>query len=254
MMQRPQRRALFDYWPAAFVAAVLALFAVIVWRHTLAAPEAVATISANSATQPTSEAISSPFSPWTDQTHDASALLGGVRLVGVRMSPDATRSGAIFLVAESDVEQAFVVGDDIIPGARLSAVAADHVLVNVAGGQTYTLMLSGEMQAASDAPIPTAQSAVALVGHETPGARTWLANTLARPEESLGPSPGWRVRPPLSDAASEAGLSVGDLILTVNGAPPSAASVAERSMQLDMIQLAVMRPDGERVTVWYALD
>ncbi|MBY0564066.1 MAG: hypothetical protein K2P58_07755 [Hyphomonadaceae bacterium] len=252
-MQQPQRRSLYQYWGAAFALALLAATTAIAWRNTLATTEAAATT--NDAAASATTAISSPFAPWTDagSADNVAALLGGVRLIGVRVAPEPSRSGAIFLIAESDTERAFLVGEEIVPGLRVSAIAADHVLVATGNGQLHTLSLDGEMRAA---PIEGASPPPgdARPGQDLPNARAWLTHTIARPEESIGPSPGWRVRPPLSEAAAAAGLQVGDLILTINGAPPSATNEAATAAQQDMIQLSVLRSDGARFTIWYSAN
>lgn len=177
-------------------------------------------------------------------------MLAAVRLIGVRMADDASRSGAIFIVADDDVERPFVVGQDVVPGVRLSAVAADHVIVDVAG-QAYRLGMDGAQTRVTPSAAPTRLAPSSDVIYETPSAQAWLSRTIAHPEESVGPSPGWRVRPPLSEAATAAGLQVGDLIVAINGVPPTAADAALVAARQDVVQLTVQRSSGERFSVWY---
>lgn len=239
-------------WVGVFAMVALALLPVIGGRLALIPSEAGARADAAPepvATETTSEIVS-PFGPW-DDTGRAQASLAGIRLLGLRVSADALRSGAVFMLADG-IERAFIIGDEIAPGVHLSAVGAHDVVLSVRGGQMHMLVLEqGERRFIDTANVPARPQANVASPGENTSASAWLAMTLSRPEESMGPSPGWRVRPPLPPAAAQVGLQVGDLITAINGASPSDARAAGAAAQGQLIQLSVTRSTGERVTLWF---
>jgi type II secretory pathway component PulC len=101
--------------------------------------------------------VRSPFSPSESEASHASAtLVANVGLAGVRMSDDPSRSGAV-LTLEGGAQRAFMVGQEVAPGVRLSAVSNNKVLLAFDGGSKELVL----------AAAPTMSYAMALMGRGT---------------------------------------------------------------------------------------
>jgi type II secretory pathway component PulC len=197
--------------------------------------------------------VASPFA--SDEGDQSLAL--GVRLIGVRVSQDATPSGAVIALPDGS-ERAFLIGEDVAPGVSVITVQIDQVVLGSRGGRAQVLTLDGVTRAEPAVSAPAAPTSGGpprtAPGVAVPEAAAWLAVTLTRPEESLGPSPGWRVRPPLPDASAAAGLQVGDMIVSINGIGPNDLRGARAAADDSTIVLSVRRSTGEQVTVVYPVS
>lgn len=117
--------------------------------------------------------VRTPFAPEVADADAASsaaaALASAVQLAGVRMADDPGRSGAVLMMADG-AQRAFVIGQEIGDGVRLSDVQADYVLLDYAGGRrqvtlaappraSFALALMGRAAAPNSAPAPALVSA-----------------------------------------------------------------------------------------------
>lgn len=178
-------------------------------------------------------AVRSPFAPQAsaDAGGAAAAFLATVRLSGVRVADDPALSGA-YLTLGGAGERAFLVGDDLGEGVRLTEVRADRILVAREGvtseiplAQTaapsrpsYALALMGRLPSPDVAAQPgdaeNGAPSPALGAMATPFA---LTSALGAPEERNGRVVGWRLSSDLPEAARAAGLQAGDVVVAVNG-------------------------------------
>ncbi|MBL8549278.1 MAG: hypothetical protein JNJ73_04790 [Hyphomonadaceae bacterium] len=206
------------------------------------AAQAPATQEANGAA-PREGVGGTPFAPWADtgaRSEALSALAPNLRLVGVRTAPDPARGGAVFVLPSGE-QRAFRVGQEIAPGVRLASIGADHVVLAADNAQT---------RVALEENTP---GAPALLAAAAPPAEPGfvLAGVSIRAEALEGAPAGWRVSGPAPPYAARAGLRMGDLIVAVNGAPPTPSAIPPDT-STQKIELTVVRASGERVTI--ALD
>ncbi|HEX8902150.1 type II secretion system protein N [Vitreimonas sp.] len=220
------------------------------------------------------------------QSHAVAALLSGVQLTGVRVSTEPMRSGAVLTLADG-AQRAFSIGDDIGAGIMLADVGADYVLVSYQGGQRQIEMTSAPsysfarammgLEPAPGAPVieeQTTAPAASVASNEPSSVTTspfatveapqapaliaptsaspqdvaWLQATLAQVQTLDGQPSGWRVAEPLPQAALDAGLRGGDVVVAINGANPAQAASLLAAPPTQQIELAVER-DGQRLTL-----
>ncbi|MDX2236441.1 MAG: type II secretion system protein N [Hyphomonadaceae bacterium] len=142
--------------------------------------------------------VRTPFNPTASAegaSNAVAALAANVTLVGVRMADEPGRSGAV-LSLEDGAQRAFVIGQEISAGLRLSAVQPDHVVIAFDGGErrlamaaparaSFALALMGQAEApagpalATAAPEEPVMAAAAAPAHD--GVRSPFAATAAAP-------------------------------------------------------------------------
>lgn len=154
------------------------------------------------------------------QDHAAGGKAGaaalGYRLFGLRTGPD----GASAILGKDGKQASYAVGEELIPGVVLTAVAADQVWL-AANGQRHRLALP-----AFDAGRAHAGSAGALPVGTTPG-RTGAAASPTAPATNAAAG---GARPPVDGAAapvSAAGINAGQL-LDASGLAGAAGGLASR--------------------------
>jgi hypothetical protein len=223
--------------------------------------------------------LRSPFAPMAapsaDPASQRAAALNGVKVVGLRQAELAEDSGAI-LAFPDGLQRPFLVGHEIAEGVVLSRVESGRVVVAFDGGEmalpvegaastgSFALALMGrstapygtspvvEVQpvaapAPASAPTPVLPTAApAAIPAASAADAQWLASTMSQIEMRDGEPYGWRVAAAPPKAAADAGLTVGDLILSVNGNPPSAPDAVMAAASAREIRIAVERPSGER--------
>jgi general secretion pathway protein C len=148
-----------------------------------------------------------------------------LKLFGTRID-SAMGRGAAFVTTPDGIQNSYVVGDEIVPGVKLKAIASDNITIE-RGGTTEQLYLDQSVAAAVVQPggsaIPGAQP--------QPGAPT--AATAPRPPLSSqaiieginfvprsekGVVTGFQVAPKgSSDAFAASGLQQGDIVTQING-------------------------------------
>jgi type II secretory pathway component PulC len=245
------------------------------WR--IVSPEPVGPASPDSSSLATTQTIDPIRSPFSARTQEASAAsnpaLASIQLIGVRMSEQVERSGAVLNLGDG-LQRPFMVGFEIVDGVRLAEVASDHIVVAYDDGEqtimmdrpaqsgSFALALMGAgsqpQQMASNVPATTtsasAKDASAKVVSFHPVERNpsdvqWLVSTLANVETRDGAPFGWRVAAPPPGVSADTGLQAGDLVLSVNGARPGAAMSLASLASADRIELSVERRSGERISV-----
>lgn len=165
----------------------------------------------------------------------------GLQLFGVRQEGFAGGGSAI--IASADGEQnSYAVGEEVVPGVRLAAVAFDHVLLD-RGGARERLTFPGDEPAEASPSTnfqPTAAAATPTTGHLTAGA---VRQAVAfAPRTAGGRVTGILVNPGRNAALFQsAGFRSGDVIVAVNGARVSSA--------VDVAQLQNALSPGARLAL-----
>ena len=136
-----------------------------------------------------------------------------VKLFGVRVN-QATGGGSAIIATPDGVQQSFAVGDEIMPGIRLKAVAQDNVTID-RGGTSEQLFL--------DQSVPAPVAAVSAPGAPPavvpPVAASLSANIAFAPRLEKGAVTGFVVSPKGSgEAFRAAGFQAGDIVTQINGA------------------------------------
>lgn len=108
-----------------------------------------------------------PFYRTSDQPAAAQAVTAlSLGLFGVRIN-EATGLGSAIIATPDGIQSSFVVGDEIVPGVTLKAVAIDHVVLDKGGADELLYLDQSE-----SAPVarPTAAPGLDLSGLATPAA------------------------------------------------------------------------------------
>ncbi|MFA6122766.1 MAG: type II secretion system protein N [Sphingomonas sp.] len=156
-------------------------------------------------------------------------------LYGTRI--DAAQGGGSAIVAGPDgVQQSVGVGQEILPGVRLKAVAFDHVTID-RGGASEDLFLVQPDQPAIVAPAPAAAPLVGGGDGRSPIPPGSQGLTFAQLRSDVGLIPridkgrvtGLTVRPQGSGAGFRAaGLRDGDVVTQIGGKPVAGPGDIER--------------------------
>lgn len=166
----------------------------------------------------------------------ASVTALDLSLFGVNMN-EASGGGSAIIAGADGVQNSFAVGDEVVPGVTLAAVAFDHVILD-RGGARESLYIDQSEPADGDAvpaagaatPVPATPIAAAPASGElTPAAIQAGIGFAARSEG--GKVTGLTVQPQGDGAVFRAaGLRPGDVIRSVNGRP--VANVADMAGQI----------------------
>lgn len=165
-------------------------------------------------------------------------------LFGIRMN-EASGGGSAIIEVPGDGQQSFGVGEEIMPGVTLKAVAYDHVII-ARGGVDEQLYVA---QSGSDAAV--AMPAASAGG--APSISTIAGAVTATPRSENGLVTGVTIQPGGDAAAFAAtGLQAGDVLLRVNGervralediATAVAANAGQGPVQMDVER------GGQRITI-----
>jgi hypothetical protein len=205
--------------------------------------------------------VRSPFAPSLVDadggSHAAAALLSSIRLAGVRMAEEPSRSGAYFTLADGE-QHAFSVGQQISTGVMLADVGRDFVLVSYEGGQQQISMATAPQFSIAQAILgrreAPAEAAPQVAAADTIAVdAAWLTGALGPMHVEDGPSRGLRVPGAAPAAAQAAGLRSGDLIVAVNGVGPGDASALLGAVSDGHVELTVRRGESETLTVTLAV-
>lgn len=165
-------------------------------------------------------------------------------LFGIRMN-EASGGGSAIIEVPGDGQQSFAVGEEIMPGVTLKAVAYDHVIIARGGAdeQLYVVQTGG----GDSAPAPAADAG------GTPGVSTIAGAVTATPRSENGLVTGVTIQPGGDTAAFAAtGLQAGDVLLRVNGervrALEDIATAVAANAGQGPIQMDVER-GGQRITI-----
>lgn len=219
--------------------------------------------------------LRSPFAPLQFANAGGPGIqtdISGIRVIGLRVAPQAEDSGAILVLGDG-AQRSFLVGYEIADGVRLEAIEAAHIVVSLGdvdqiipleraapSGPSLALALLGR-------PQPSAMPAPMLVSSSTAQwqadgqARTvslpldqgqspagWLVTTSGQVEQRAGQPYAWRVAGALPQQVRDAGVQPGDLIVSVNGVGPSSDQAQlVAAATTGPITLEVERRSGQRV-------
>jgi len=188
------------------------------------------------------------FDPFfRNQPADGAPVVTSLQLVlfGIRMN-EASGGGSAIIEVPGDGQQSFGVGEEIMPGVTLKAVAYDHVVIARGGAaeQLYVAQGGGRDPAA---PAPAADTGGA------PSVSTIAGAIAATPRSENGLVTGLTIQPGGDTAAFAAtGLQAGDVLLRVNGervrALEDVATAVTANAGQGPVQLDVER-GGQRITI-----
>lgn len=183
-----------------------------------------------------------------------------LKIAGLRWSDDTAGSSSAILILPDNTQKRFSIGEQIVSGAVLEAVATDRVFLRF-NGQLQELLLndpnkplfsgsSSSFSAASvsiqPAQLAAPTSAAAPAGSSaTPITPALLLTDVdMQPELRNGAVAGYRLSPRGQGHFQSAGLEAGDMVLRVNGASiegmgPEAiqsAVMSSQSIALDVVR------------------
>jgi general secretion pathway protein C len=173
-----------------------------------------------------SPAIFSTFDPFFRLSQDGGPVVItglNLKLFGIR-DDQASGRGAAIIGLPDGTQASYAVGEEILPGVRLAAVAFDNVTID-RGGTREQIFLD-QSQAATSV-MPSAPPA-------GPNARQLMQETEFSPRREGNGITGFVVQPRGAGSAFfAAGFEPGDLIVSVNGAVAGSADpVSELNRQL----------------------
>lgn len=198
-----------------------------------------------------------PFETSQPSSTNASASTG-FRLFGVRF--DEAGGGAAIIAGENIPQSSFAVGDEIAPGVRLKAVAADHVVLARGSSETIVpLSTAPAPQGIASLPVPSYLSAAPQPAKTQAAApiainpKDFLEQAGLRPRSQNGHVTGYTVLARGDgDALSRAGLQSGDVLVAVNGnrmTPERYSELAQELAGSAEVSLTVERGSETRTIV-----
>lgn len=171
----------------------------------------------------------------------------GLTLFGIRVN-EATGLGSAIIAGSDGVQSSFAVGDEILPGLTLKAVAFDHIVLDREGTAESLYLdqsvpaetVSGGAPDASGAALPAAPAPPDESTSLTP--QTISRDVSFAPRTTGGKVDGIVVSPKGAGAAFAAsGFQPGDVITSVNGRKITTAS--------DLAGLSQQIRPGARISV-----
>ncbi len=158
-----------------------------------------------------------------------------LKLFGVSLN-EATGSGSAIIATPDGVQSSFAVGDLVVPGVKLKAVAFDHVTLDN-GGTEETLFIDQSVPPADGAATPPAS------GESGPlNAASFTTDISLTPRTVGGKVTGFITQPKGKGGAfAAAGLQPGDVIVSLNGVP--ARSVEDAVAEISQL------PDNGNLTL-----
>lgn len=150
-------------------------------------------------------------------------------LFGTRMN-EFSGSGSAILAGADGVQQSYAVGEEVMPGVVLSQVAFDHVVLT-RNGVKESLFIDQSVPAANVSPQGVPPLGVIPEGVTMQPADVKLNATSLRDSVSVAPrNEGGKVTGLVITAKDDgamlrnAGLSPGDIVVSINGQPVGSAS------------------------------
>lgn len=112
-----------------------------------------------------------PFYRLSGAAGPATVTALALKLYGVRLDQAMGRGSAIIATPDG-VQSSFAVGDEVMPGVRLKAVAIDHAVLDRAGAEETLFIDQSVPVAAPVPPVPPATPATAPTVPSTAGAKS----------------------------------------------------------------------------------
>lgn len=161
-----------------------------------------------------------------------------LKLYGIR-ADRASGRGAAIIGTPDGRQQSYAVGEEILPGVALDAVAFDSVTIR-RGGVREQLFLDQSQPAALVAPPPPAGAAAPTLPPPPPPAAP-ISEIQITPRMDGGQVSGFTVDPQGVGAAfRQFGFQPGDVVLSINGIAAAAATP-------DQVRAALTQSGGEVV-------
>jgi general secretion pathway protein C len=183
-----------------------------------------------------------------------------LQLFGIRAG-DASAGGAAIIANANNIQNTYVVGQEIMPGVRLEKVSPGHVLIR-RNGVLEKLSLDKEADGVAP-PGSTGSLDAAPVTAEDGWRRVSLASDSLLSEIQLGPRQGegegglTLLSAKTSGFLEQLGLAPGDVLLSVNGTAvggvSSLAMVADSVRDAERVTLEIER-NGQRKIHKFAID
>lgn len=157
-----------------------------------------------------------------------------LKLFGTRLN-EASGRGSAILAGPDGVQASYAVGEEIMPGVTLKAVAFDNVTID-RGGTSEQVFLDQSTPVPTAAPgaTPTAPAAALSIATPAPGGLTFTPEQLQAGIQFLPRNADGRVTGLVLRAAGDggafrgAGFQDGDILVSVNGQPITSAADAQR--------------------------
>lgn len=156
-----------------------------------------------------------------------------LKLFGIRLN-EAAGGGSAIIATPDGVQSSIAVGQEVLPGVKLTAVTIDHVVID-RGGVEETLYLDQSAPAAAAVPVPGGAAPLQPVPQfnapptATPAATGQLRSQVGvAPRIANGVVSGLTVSPRGDGLAfRSAGLRDGDVIVRIDGRPVSSVADAQ---------------------------
>lgn len=171
-----------------------------------------------------------PFYRTTEASAGGSPVVTSLALTvyGIRVN-EGSGLGSAIIATPDGLQNSFAVGDEILPGVKLKAVAFDHIVID-RGGAEETVFLD-QSQAAPVADPEAPDSPSSFPGQTVPQNIVPQSLTPAAIKSDIGFSPrtdGGRVTglvlSPKGPMFQNAGFRPGDIVTQVNGRPITSMS------------------------------
>ena len=148
-------------------------------------------------------------------------------LYGIRLN-EGSGLGSAIIATPDGVQSSFAVGDEILPGVTLKAVAFDHAIISRSGAEE-TVFLDQSQAVPVATPAASAAPPIASGGPQQPAASSVLTPATLRSDIGFSPrSDGGRITGIVLSAKGPAyqaaGFQPGDIVSQVNGRPIASAA------------------------------
>lgn len=209
------------------------------WRATPAAAPA----------SPSVLRIFDPFFRLSDSGAPAVVTALDLKLFGIR-SDQASGRGSAIIGLPDGTQASYAVGDEILPGVTLKAVAFDVVTID-RGGAKEQIFLDQSAPAATVSPQSGAQADPGAVAVPPPPLAAAVPSELAQqiqmiPRTDRGSITGVTLQPRGSgEAFRSAGLQPGDVLVAINGTRIASADAA-RTIERQLSQATSATVEVER--------
>ena len=137
-----------------------------------------------------------------------------LKLTGIRID-EAMGRGSAIIATPDGIQNSYAIGDEIVPGVQLKAVAFDNVTID-RGGTSEQLFIDQSVAAAVATPDALAVAGTPPAVAGSPSAL--LTSVALEPRVENGKIIGFVVQPKgTGDAFKAAGFEPGDLVTQING-------------------------------------